>query len=77
MATPPPHAAAYHPAGTPDLPEEHSATKHVSLRTYLVVFVLLMILRPQGIVGRSTDRRMNLGSLRELATSRRGGGGDE
>jgi cytochrome c oxidase subunit IV len=44
MATPPPHAAAYHPHGTPDLPEEHSATQHVSLRTYLVVFGLLMIL---------------------------------
>jgi len=44
MATPNPHAAAYHPAGTPDLPEEHSATKHVSLATYFVVFALLMIL---------------------------------
>jgi branched-chain amino acid transport system permease protein len=45
--------------------------------TYGLMFVLLMILRPQGIVGRSTDRRINLGALRELATSRRGGGGDE
>jgi branched-chain amino acid transport system permease protein len=45
--------------------------------TYGLMFVLLMILRPQGIVGRSTDRRVNLGALRELATSRRGGGGDE
>lgn len=44
MATAPAHAAAYHPEGTPDLPEEHSATKHVSLGTYLVVFALLMIL---------------------------------
>ena len=45
--------------------------------TYGLMFVLLMIVRPQGIVGRSTDRRINLGALRELATSRRGGGGDE
>ena len=48
MATPthtqPRHGADYHPEGTPDLPEEHSATQHVSLRTYLVVFALLMIL---------------------------------
>ena len=34
----------YHPEGTPDLPEEHSATEHVSLRTYLVVFAMLMAL---------------------------------
>jgi cytochrome c oxidase subunit 4 len=34
----------YHPAGTPDLPEEHSATEHVSLATYLVVFAALMVL---------------------------------
>jgi cytochrome c oxidase subunit 4 len=44
MATPPAQAAAYHPQGTPDLPEEHSATKHVSVGTYLVVFAMLMIL---------------------------------
>ena len=44
MATHLPPTAAYHPEGTPDLPEEHSATKHVSLGTYLVVFALLMIL---------------------------------
>ena len=35
---------AYHPEGTPDLPEEHSATEHVSLATYLVVFAALMVL---------------------------------
>ena len=34
----------YHPEGTPDVPEEHSATKHVSLATYLVIFAILMIL---------------------------------
>ena len=34
----------YHPEGTPDLPEEHSATQHVSLTTYLVVFAALMVL---------------------------------
>ena len=34
----------YHPEGTPDLPEEHSATEHVSLATYLVVFAALMVL---------------------------------
>jgi cytochrome c oxidase subunit 4 len=34
----------YHPQGTPDLPEEHSATQHVSLATYLVVFAALMVL---------------------------------
>ena len=34
----------YHPEGTPDLPEEHSATEHVSLATYLIVFAALMIL---------------------------------
>ena len=34
----------YHPEGTPDLPEEHSATEHVSLRTYLIVFAALMAL---------------------------------
>jgi cytochrome c oxidase subunit 4 len=39
-----PPTIAYHPAGTPDLPEEHSATQHVSLTTYLVVFGLLMVL---------------------------------
>ena len=36
--------AGYHPEGTPDLPEEHSATQHVSLATYLVVFAALMVL---------------------------------
>ena len=44
MPTPPVHTVDYHPEGTPDLPEEHSATQHVSLATYLVVFALLMIL---------------------------------
>ena len=44
MATPPATTVRYHPEGTPDLPEEHSATQHVSLATYLVVFALLMVL---------------------------------
>ena len=45
MATHPHTARAdYHPEGTPDLPEEHSATQHVSLTTYLVVFAALMVL---------------------------------
>ena len=39
-----PHGADYHPEGTPDLPEEHSATHHVSLATYLVIFGALMVL---------------------------------
>ena len=39
-----PHVADYHPEGTPDLPEEHSATHHVSLATYLVIFAALMVL---------------------------------
>ena len=45
MATPT-HSAGtgYHPEGTADLPEEHSATQHVSLSTYLVVFAALMVL---------------------------------
>ena len=34
----------YHPEGTPDLPEEHSASQHVSLATYLWVFAALMAL---------------------------------
>jgi cytochrome c oxidase subunit IV len=38
------HVAAYHPEGTPDVPEEHSATEHVSLATYLWVFAALMVL---------------------------------
>ena len=42
--TQPRHGADYHPEGTPDLPEEHSATHHVSLRTYLVIFAALMLL---------------------------------
>jgi cytochrome c oxidase subunit 4 len=44
MATHSPHTVDYHPEGTPDVPEEHSATQHVSLKTYLVVFALLMVL---------------------------------
>ena len=44
MATTPHPTPRYHPEGTPDLPEEHSATQHVSLATYLVVFAALMIL---------------------------------
>ena len=39
-----PHVADYHPDGTPDVPEEHSATHHVSLGTYLVIFAALMVL---------------------------------
>ena len=38
------HAAHYHPEGTADVPEEHSATEHVSLGTYFVVFAALMVL---------------------------------
>ena len=34
----------YHPEGTPDLPEEHSATHHVSLATYFIIFGALMLL---------------------------------
>ena len=34
----------YHPEGTPDVPEEHSATEHVSLGMYLIVFAALMVL---------------------------------
>jgi cytochrome c oxidase subunit 4 len=44
MATPPPTTDCYHPAGTADLPEEHSATQHVTLATYLIVFAALMVL---------------------------------
>jgi cytochrome c oxidase subunit 4 len=39
-----PPKIGYHAAGTPDLPEEHSATQHVSLGTYIVVFIALMVL---------------------------------
>ena len=42
--TPPAPTPRYHPEGTPDLPEEHSATEHVSLATYLWVFAALMAL---------------------------------
>jgi cytochrome c oxidase subunit 4 len=44
MTTHRPPTADYHPEGTPDVPEEHSATHHVSLRTYLWVFGALMVL---------------------------------
>jgi cytochrome c oxidase subunit 4 len=44
MATAHPTTPRYHPEGTPDLPEEHSATEHVSLATYLIVFAALMVL---------------------------------
>ena len=40
----PTHVVDYHPEGTPDLPEEHSATRHVSLATYFVIFAALMVL---------------------------------
>ena len=36
--------ADYHPEGTPDIPEEHSATHHVSLGMYLAIFAALMVL---------------------------------
>jgi cytochrome c oxidase subunit 4 len=36
--------ARYHPEGTADVPEEHSATQHVSLATYFGVFAMLMLL---------------------------------
>lgn len=38
------HRRTYHPEGTPDVPEEHSATQHVSVGTYWTVFALLMVL---------------------------------
>jgi cytochrome c oxidase subunit 4 len=44
MATQHAPTVDYHPDGTPDVPEEHSATHHVSLATYFVVFAALMIL---------------------------------
>jgi cytochrome c oxidase subunit 4 len=44
MATEPATTVRYHPEGTLDVPEEHSATEHVSLATYLIVFAALMIL---------------------------------
>lgn len=45
--------------------------------TYGLIFVLLMLLRPQGIIGRSTERRWNLGTLRrQLVATGRGGGTD-
>jgi cytochrome c oxidase subunit 4 len=44
MATTTHTTHSYHPEGTPDLPEEHSATRHVSLATYLIVFAALMVL---------------------------------
>lgn len=45
--------------------------------TYGLLFVVLMILRPQGIIGRSTGRRLSVGALRERVSSRKGGGSDE
>jgi cytochrome c oxidase subunit 4 len=44
MATPPAATVRYHPDGTPDVPEEHSATQHVSLTTYFVIFAALILL---------------------------------
>jgi hypothetical protein len=45
--------------------------------TYGLIFVLLMLLRPQGLIGRSTDRRMTLGNLRrQLTPAGRGGRSD-
>ena len=39
-----PHAIDYHAPGAPDVPEEHSSTKHISVGTYLVIFAALMVL---------------------------------
>ena len=39
-----PQVIGYHAPGTPDLPEEHSSTKHISVGTYLVIFAALMVL---------------------------------
>ena len=39
-----PQVIGYHAPGTPDVPEEHSSTKHVSVATYLVIFAALMVL---------------------------------
>ncbi len=44
--------------------------------TYGLLFVVLMILRPQGIVGRGTGRRFTLDSVKRLVTERTGGGRD-
>ena len=41
---------------------------------YGLIFVLLMLLRPQGIIGRSTDRRWGIATLRrQLVPAARGG----
>ena len=39
-----PPVIGYHAPGTPDVPEEHSSTKHISVGTYLVIFAALMVL---------------------------------
>ncbi|MBA2552563.1 MAG: branched-chain amino acid ABC transporter permease [Geodermatophilaceae bacterium] len=44
--------------------------------TYGLLFVVLMILRPQGIIGRGTERRINLRRLARLSSSRGGAEGD-
>ena len=46
MATAPQHPRPvdYHAPGTPDVPEEHSSTRHISVGTYLVIFAALMVL---------------------------------
>ncbi|MGI8692528.1 MAG: branched-chain amino acid ABC transporter permease [Geodermatophilaceae bacterium] len=44
--------------------------------TYGLLFVVLMILRPQGIIGRGTERRINLRRLARLSSSRGGADGD-
>lgn len=44
--------------------------------TYGLLFVVLMILRPQGIIGRGTGRRFDLRSVRRLVSGRSGGGRD-
>ena len=44
--------------------------------TYGLLFVVLMILRPQGIIGRGTERRFTLKAFGRFSSSRGGAGGD-
>ncbi len=44
--------------------------------TYGLLFVVLMIARPQGIIGRGTGRRFDLSSVKRLVSGRSGGGPD-
>jgi len=45
--------------------------------TYGLLFVVLMILRPQGIIGRGTARRFDLDALKRLVPGRTGGDRDD